>query len=82
MIGTTEAYAQDDNQLVFPSYAYVNGFASWRVTKALTASLNVNNLFNTFGLSEAEEGSIPASGIIRARGLTGRSVAVSLKYDF
>ena len=82
VIGTTEAYAQDDNQLVFPSYAYVNGFASWRVTKALTASLNVNNLFNTFGLSEAEEGSIPASGIIRARGLTGRSVAVSLKYDF
>jgi len=82
VIGTTEAYAQDDNQLVFPSYAYVNGFAAWRVTKALTASVNVNNLFDTFGLSEAEEGSIPANGIIRARGLTGRSVAVSLKYDF
>ncbi len=81
-IGTTDSYAQDDNVLVMPGYVYVNVFADYQITKNLTIALSVNNLFDEFGLSESEEGAIPANGIIRARGITGRSSAVSLKFNF
>ena len=82
VIGTTKAYAQDDNQLVFPAYAYVNAFVAYEFRRGLTLSINANNVFSTFGLSEAEEGAIPANGIVRARGITGRTVSTTLRYSF
>ncbi len=82
VIGTTKAYAQDDNRLVFPAYAYVNAFVAYTLRPGLTLSINANNLFNEFGLSEAEEGSIPSNGIVRARGITGRTVSTTLRYSF
>lgn len=81
-IGTTRAFAQDNNDLRFPGYTYVNGFASYQLAPDLTLSLGVNNLFNRFGVSEAEEGSIPASGVVRARGIAGRSTSLTLRYTF
>ena len=82
VIGTTKAYAQDDNLLVFPAYAYVNAFLAYEIRSGLTLSINANNVFNTFGLSEAEENAIPANGIVRARGITGRTVSTTLRYSF
>ncbi|QBH02804.1 TonB-dependent receptor [Xanthomonas oryzae] len=82
LIGTTDAYTQDSNQLKMPGYTQVNLFGDYRVTDALTMALNVNNLFNTFGLTEAEEATIPANGIIRARSIAGRTTSISLRYDF
>ncbi|MBV6842274.1 TonB-dependent receptor [Xanthomonas euvesicatoria] len=82
LIGTTDAYTQDANQLKMPGYTQVNLFGDYRVTDALTVALNVNNLFNTFGLTEAEEATIPANGIIRARSIAGRTTSISLRYDF
>jgi outer membrane receptor protein involved in Fe transport len=82
LIGTTSSFAQDDNQLKLPGYAQVNAFANFNVLENLTVGVNVNNLFNTVGLTEAEEGSIPANGIIRARSISGRTVAASIKYAF
>lgn len=82
LIGTTDSYAQDDNVLVMPGYEYVNVFASYRIKEKLNLLVSVNNLFNDFGLSESEEGSIPANGIIRARGIAGRSSTLTLRYDF
>lgn len=82
LIGTNDAYTQDSNQLKMPGYTQVNLFGDYRVTDALTVALNVNNLFNTFGLTEAEEATIPANGIIRARSIAGRTTSISLRYDF
>jgi len=82
VIGTTDAYTQDSNQLVMPGYYYVNGSVGFRLSEALSLSLSVNNLFDKVGISEAEEGSLPASGIVRARSIPGRTTSVGLKYTF
>lgn len=82
VIGTTGAFTQDDDVLRMPGYAYINAFANYQLAQNLTLSIGVNNLFNKFGLSESEEGAIPAHGIIRARGITGRSTSLTLRYTF
>lgn len=82
LIGTTSAYTQDSNQLKMPGYTQVNLFANYHITSALTLSASVNNLFNAFGLTEAEEASIPGDDIIRARSIAGRTASLGLRYDF
>ncbi|WP_406665381.1 TonB-dependent receptor domain-containing protein [Gallaecimonas sp. GXIMD1310] len=82
LIGTTSAYAQDVNDLKFGAYTQVNGFATYYLSDQLSVSLNVNNLFNAVGLTEAEEGSVPANGIIRARAINGRTTSMTLAYRF
>lgn len=81
-IGTTDAYAQDNNDLKFDGYTQVNAFASYFLSESLSVSLNINNLFDTVGLTEAEEGSIPDNDIIRARAINGRTSSVTFKYTF
>lgn len=84
VIGTSKAYAQDSNELVFPGYAQVNAFVNVKPMDKIELSLNANNLFNTVGITEAEEGSI-TSGVnnyIRARSINGRTISASLKYSF
>ncbi len=82
VIGTTKSYAQDDNLLVMPGYAQVNAFIGADITEGLSFTVNANNLFNAFGLTESEEGSIPGNGIIRGRTINGRTVSATLKYSF
>lgn len=82
VIGTTDAYAQDNNDLEFDGYTQVNAFASYMLSDNLSVSVNINNLFDTTGITEAEEGSVPANGIIRARTINGRTSSLTLKYDF
>ncbi|MDP5205992.1 TonB-dependent receptor, partial [Alishewanella sp. SMS9] len=48
----------------------------------LTLSLNVNNLFDTVGITEAEQGSVPANGIITARTINGRTASLGIRYQF
>ncbi|WP_194441302.1 TonB-dependent receptor [Pseudoalteromonas sp. A520] len=81
-IGTTDAYAQDSNDLEFDGYTQVNGFVSYNLSENLSLSLNVNNLFDTVGITEAEEGSVPDNDIIRARTINGRTTSLTLKYSF
>jgi outer membrane receptor protein involved in Fe transport len=81
-IGTSRFYLQDNNDLVQPGYMYLNGFASYELARGLVLSINVNNLTNAYGLSEAEEGSMPSNGVLRGRGITGRTSSVTLKYSF
>ena len=81
-IGTTDAYAQDNNDLKFDGYTQVNGFVSYDLSENLSLALNVNNLFDTVGITEAEEGSVPANDIIRARTINGRTTSLTLKYAF
>lgn len=82
LIGTSDAYAQDNNELKFSGYTQVNAFASYNLSDTLSVSFNINNLFNVIGITEAEEGSIPDNGIIRARTINGRTSSMTLKYDF
>lgn len=82
VIGTTDSYAQDSNEMVMPGYEYVNLFGNYKVSDRFSILLAVNNAFDQFGLSESEEGSIPANGIIRARGIAGRTSSLTFRYDF
>lgn len=82
LIGATAAYAQDNNYLKFSGYTQVNAFASYTLAENLTLSLSINNLFDEIGLTEAEEGSVPANGIIRARTINGRNASLGLAYRF
>jgi outer membrane receptor protein involved in Fe transport len=84
LIGTTDSFAQDNNQLVMPGFAQVNPFVSVEIAKGMTLSLAVNNLFDAFGLTESEEGSIVegVENVIRARSIPGRSSTLSVGYRF
>ena len=82
VIGTTASYTQDSNQLKLPAFTQVNAFVSVRPLKRVQVSVNANNLFDTKGFTEAEEGAIPANGIVRARSINGRTISASLKLDF
>ena len=84
LIGTTKAYAQDNNGLVFPAYTQVNAFLNLRPRDTLLFSLAGNNLFDTVGITEAEEGLIVDNGnnYVRARAIPGRTVSVSAQLSF
>ena len=82
LIGTTESFTQDNNELVLPAYTQVNAFLAVRPLERLEVSLNANNLFDAFGYTEAEEGSIPGNGIVRARSIAGRTLMASVRIDF
>jgi outer membrane receptor protein involved in Fe transport len=81
-IGTTSSYTQDSNQLKLPGFTQVNAFLAVRPLERVQVSVNANNLFDTAGFTEAEEGSIPGNGIVRARSINGRTVSATLKLDF
>ena len=78
IIGTSKSYAQDDNQVVLPSYTVVNLFASYELARNLQLSLGVNNLFNVVGYTEAEG----QNALYVARSINGRSAKATLKYSF
>ncbi len=82
VIGTTSSFAQDVNQLKLPAFAQVNAFVRVRPVERVEVSVNANNLFDVAGYTEAEEGSIPANGIVRARTINGRTVSATVRLDF
>ena len=82
IVGTTDSFTQDSNQLKLPAFAQVNAFLAFRPIERIEVGLNAQNLFDTTGYTEAEEGSIPANGIVRARSIAGRTVLASVRFDF
>lgn len=82
IVGTTESFTQDNNDLVLPAFAQVNAFVAFRPIDRVEVGLNATNLFNATGFTEAEEGSIPANNIVRARSIAGRTVLASVRFDF
>jgi|GEM_PF-39127 len=84
VMGQTSSYAQDDNQLIMPGYAIINGFVSFQIKKGLNFNLNVNNLTNTIGITESEEGSITEGQVnyLRARSIAGRSIVAGIVLNF
>ena len=89
IIGTTDSYAQDGidqndpDALKLDDYVQVNAFAQYLLSDSFSVSLNINNLFDTVGITEAEEAFATSSkSIIRGRSIQGRSTSLSLKYEF
>ncbi|ASJ90500.1 TonB-dependent receptor domain-containing protein [Porphyrobacter sp. CACIAM 03H1] len=82
IVGTTESFTQDNNDLILPAFAQVNAFVAVRPIDRIEIGLNATNLFNATGFTEAEEGSIPANGLVRARSIAGRTVLASVRFDF
>ncbi|MDZ7588352.1 MAG: TonB-dependent receptor [Parasphingorhabdus sp.] len=82
IIGTTSSFTQDSNQLKLPGFTQVNAFASVRPFDNVEFIVNANNLFDVAGYTEAEEGSIPANGYIRARSINGRTISGTVRFTF
>ncbi|TAD74990.1 MAG: TonB-dependent receptor [Sphingomonadales bacterium] len=82
IVGTTDSFTQDNNQLILPAFAQVNAFLAVRPIDRVEIGLNAQNLFNATGFTEAEEGAIPANGLVRARSIAGRTVLASVRFDF
>jgi outer membrane receptor protein involved in Fe transport len=85
VLGTSKSYAQDDNALVMPGYAYFNLMAKIGLTEGLSLGFNVNNLFDAVGITEVEgngDGAFGTDRLARARSISGRSSTVSLQFKF
>lgn len=84
LVGTTKVYAQDDNTITLPAYAYLNTFLSYQIVKGLTLRANVNNITNSLGFTEMEGDAfnVNSTNYMRARPITGRATTVSLSYSF
>lgn len=82
IVGMTDSYAQDVNQLKLPGYTLVNPFVQYRPIDRVQVMLNVNNVFNTLGVIEVSQTSIPANGIGWGRTANGRTISASLRLDF
>ncbi|MBU0476125.1 MAG: TonB-dependent receptor [Bacteroidetes bacterium] len=84
LIGQTSSFAQDSNELVLPAFVAVNAFINFQITNDFYAAINGNNLLDVIGITESEEGSIVNNAVnyIRARPIPGRSVSLTLGYNF
>ncbi|MBW8743709.1 MAG: TonB-dependent receptor [Sphingomonas sp.] len=82
LTGVTSSYAQDVNKLKMPAYTTVNAFVQYRPFDRVQLSLNASNLFNALALTEIAQGSIPASGVVLARTMAGRTVSAAIRFSF
>jgi outer membrane receptor protein involved in Fe transport len=84
LIGTTKVYAQDDNNIVIPAYAYMNVFAGYTIIKGLSVRVNSNNITNALGFTEMEGDAYTAgaTNYMRARPISGRASTFTLLYKF
>ena len=86
VLGTTKSYATNANDLIQPGYAYINLLGKVGLTKGLSLALNINNIFDTVGITEVEgQDGFASNGTdryVRARSITGRSSSLALQYSF
>jgi len=67
-----------------PGYTILSGFIDVGITESLSLSLNANNILNSLGFTEAEEGEIVEGQVnyLRARSITGRSISMTLTVKY
>ncbi|MFN7104922.1 MAG: hypothetical protein ACK4N1_20090, partial [Pseudorhizobium sp.] len=78
----TKSFAQDSNLLVMPGFTTVDLFAQVKLFKGGSLAVNVNNAFDTLGIFEVNQASVPANGIGFARAANGRTISGALRFDF
>lgn len=81
VVTITESYAQDVNQLKMPGFTVVNAFVQFRPADRIELSVNANNLFNTIGIFEINQSTMPTNGIGLARAINGRTVSASARFS-
>jgi catecholate siderophore receptor len=79
IVGTTKS--KDDGTagpvtITLPAFVAVNAFANYQITDNAMVALGVNNLFDTIGYTESNDGRGAA------RSINGRTVKATLKYSF
>ncbi|KTF68612.1 TonB-dependent receptor domain-containing protein [Sphingomonas sp. HT-1] len=82
VLGTTSSFAQDGNLLKQPGYTIVSPFVQVRPVNGLQISLNVYNVFDKLAFVSVNSAAIPASGIVNAQTLTGRTITASVRFSF
>ncbi len=84
IVGTDDAYDQDDNSYVLDGYIYANLFVDFALADSLRLQFSVNNITDEIGVTEKEGGSHMVNGneYIRARSIAGRTSEVKLRYTF
>jgi outer membrane receptor protein involved in Fe transport len=82
VVTITGSYAQDSNQLEMPGFTQVGAFIEARPVGNLRLTLSAQNLFNTLGIFEVNQATVPANGIGFARAANGRTVQASLTLSF
>jgi outer membrane receptor protein involved in Fe transport len=82
VIGVSSSYAQDTDLLKQPGYVLVNPFIQVRPIPRVTATLNVYNLFNKLAFVQVDAATVPASGVVPAQVLNGRTVTASVRFSF
>ena len=60
----------------------VDLFAQAKLFKGGSVQINANNVFNTLGIFEVNQATVPANGIGFARAINGRTISASLRFDF
>ncbi|MCE7795377.1 TonB-dependent receptor [Sphingobium sufflavum] len=65
-----------------PGYATVNAFFQLGPVEQVVLSLNVSNLFDTRALTDVYSASIPASGVLVAQSLLGRTISTGVRFYF
>ena len=67
-----------------PGFVIVNSFINIGITERLNANIAANNIFDSLGITESEEGSITEGQVnyVRARPVPGRSISIGLNYSF
>lgn len=81
LVGVTGSYAQDVNILKMPGYTLVNPFVQFRPVNRLQLMLNVNNVFDSVGIIEISQTSVPKNGVGWGRAANGRTISASLRFD-
>jgi outer membrane receptor protein involved in Fe transport len=82
IVTITGSYAQDVNQLRMPGFTQVGAFLEAQPAEHLRFTLSAQNLFDTLGIYEVNQSTVPANGIGFARAANGRTVQASLALSF
>lgn len=82
IVTITSSFAQDSNQLRMPGFTTVGAYAEFDPAKNLRLTVSAQNLFDTLGIFEVNQASVPASGRGFARAANGRTVQASLRLAF
>lgn len=82
IVTITGSYAQDSNRLRMPGFTTVGAYIEAQPAENLRLTVSAQNLFNTLGIFEVNQASVPANGIGFARAANGRTVQASLRLAF
>lgn len=82
IVTITGSFAQDSNLLRMPGFTTVGAYIETSPADNLRLTLSAINLFDTLGIFEVNQASVPANGIGFARAANGRTVQASLRLGF